>query len=360
MADTDLLNQVVSDQTVPTNQDVVDAVHSSQWANTFQNTPEPEVLRARVDLADTVNRAFDNKLALQARSEAGALNLMQKNAQFQEYQRQAPLREQLLQAHIDATGATERRKAAEATLEANDTAGLNNDIAGLYAKGLKKDSSDFQSGALQSIAKYPHARLDHVAHVAGIVGGGADDVDYTTLGSEVQKAQKIAEDNGWKNYRITLYKGHPYPVQEAVSPHAGPEGKIADTEANMVDSPLSLQFGNVNKDGKLVPSTASDNTNGKATHVNVSFVGPSGKIHDSGPITIDEYQRLQERVKSRKAGAVTPVPAAQAAAVAPNAPVVPTAAVTPAPNSNEAALQWLKANPDHPKAAAVRAKLGLP
>lgn len=328
MADIDLLNAVQSQQTEPSNQDVVDAVHQSQWANTFQNTPPAEVLRSRVNLADTVNRAFDNKLALAARSDAGALSLMQKNAQFQEFQRQAPLREQLLQAHIDATGATERRKAAESTLEANDTAGLNNDIAGLYAKGLKKDSPDFQSAALQSIAKYPHARLDHVAHVAGIVGGGADDVDYTTLGSEVQKAQKIADDNGWKNYRITLYKGHPYPVQEAVSPHAGPEGKIADTESNMVDNPLSLHFGNVDEDGKLVQSKASDKTGGKATHVNVRFVGPSGEIHDSRPITIEEYQKLQERVKARKS-APPPVADVLDEATPPGSPTSHTPAGTP-------------------------------
>lgn len=339
MADLDLLNQV-ADAQGPSNQDVLDVVNHNQWANTFQNTPPAEVLRSRVDLADTINRAFDHKLALQARSDAGALNLMQKNAQYQEYLKQAPMREQLLQARIDATGATERRRAAEALSQASDTTGLNNDLAQAYASGLKPGSPDFQQAIFSSIAAHPHAAATHIQE-AHKLAGGPDNVDPVQFAMEGKAYKDALVSQGFQNPRVRFVGGRwtgeetapvktdaerlAYETQKAQAIQdihdkskttQSPQDKIATTEDLMVNTPISLSFGHLDDKGKLVPDTQG----GTATHVNVSFVGPSGKIHDSGPITIDEYQRLQQRVKARGA--------APAATPAPGAPVTPAPAAS--------------------------------
>lgn len=318
----DPLANIQQAQGVQDNADLNDAVRNQQWSNAFVNTPPAEVLRSNLNLTNTMDRVVRNRMALAAQTDAKALDLSANTAKFQEYQRQAPIREQLLQAHIDATGATERRKAAEAISQANDTAGLNSDIANAYKNGLKPGTPDFQEAAFTSIAAHPHADAVHIREFHKIAGG-AEDVDPVAHAQEGMRYKQAALDAGFKNPRLRTVGGKwtvdegPVTISEedrlknkvaevnaveearnAAHPQHAPADKIAATEDLMVNAPLSLSFGHI-KDGKLVQDTGDT----KATHVNVSFVGPSGKIHYSGPITIDEYQKLQDRVKGRKSAA---------------------------------------------------------
>lgn len=319
MADIDLLNAVQSQQTEPSNQDVVDAVHQSQWANTFQNTPPAEVLRSRVNLADTVNRAFDNKLALAARSDAGALNLMQKNAQFQEFQRQAPLREQLLQAHIDATGATERRKAAEAISQANDTSGLNSDIAAAYGNGIKPGTPEFQQTVFSSIAQHPHADPSHLREVHKLAGG-PDDVDPVAFAQSGMAVKQAMINAGFPNATVKFANGQWEP-SEGANPKAVGADHVADIE-DQIANPVSLTFGHLDAKGNVVPDVGSD---AKATHVVASFINPkTGGVHDTRPMTVQEYQTIADRAKARKsAPAAVPTAAPTDSAVVPVVPAEP-------------------------------------
>lgn len=344
MADQSLLDAVQSQQNQPSNQDVLDAVHTSQWSNTFNNTPSPEVLRNRLNLADVMNRAVTAKQDLAARTDLKALEIKQRTAQMEEFQRQAPMREQLLQAHIDATGATERRKAEEAISQANDTAGLNGDIAQAYRTGLKPGTPEFQDAVFSSIAQHPHADKAHVQSLHTLAGG-PDDQDPVAFAKAGIAYKQALTDAGFTNPRVKFvngrWSGEETPVVKTDADRLNfekqkaqaiqdihnsgktvqsPDEKIAATENLIINRPVSMAFGHLDAQGKLVPDTAG----GKATHVNVSFVGPSGKIHDSGPITIPEYEALKARVNgaTKAVGPAAPV-------AAPGAPVSASEADSP-------------------------------
>lgn len=130
----DLLDRIAQEQQNNDLTDVGQARHDYNWASTFNSTPPPEVLRARVNYGDAINRAFDNKLALQARSDAHALDLMAKTAKFREYQANAPLREELLQRKIDSQGAHERFVQQKDAQTMADVAGFFDKTAKIQAR----------------------------------------------------------------------------------------------------------------------------------------------------------------------------------------------------------------------------------
>lgn len=360
MADDDLLNQVVTQQTVPSNQDVVGAVGQSQWANTFQNTPPAEVLRSRVNLADTINRAFDNKLALQARSDAGALNLMQKNAQFQEYQRQAPLREQLLQAHIDATGATERRKAAEAISQAQDTSGLNSDIAAAYGDGLKPGTDEFQQALFSSLAQHPHANPQHLQQMLKGVGSDGVPVDYENMGAEAKQSKDALVNAGVPESDIVYetYKGHVVAKQRS-SPVIDQNQRSLDLANREQIVGAAKTETAVNRAAALqnAPAAQQAALAKQLAHLETLRAG-AGAATDKD---VKSYMDAEiARVRGQMAPvAPVPIPAAQAAVVAPNTPVVPAASV-PIPLDADTARSLLKeAGGDKDKARALAKERGF-
>lgn len=327
MVDSDLLDQVQQAQAGPSNADLVGAVHDQQWANSFANTPAPEVLRANVNLADTINRAVTNKMALQAQGDAKALDLMQKTARYKEYLDQAPLREQLLQAHVDATGATERRKAAEAVSQATDTAGLNNDIAKAYADGKKPGTPEFAESVFTSIANHPHADKSHL-HDIHKLAGGPEDVDPVAFAMQGKAMEDAAVAAGLKNTRATTVGGKWTLVKgpEAVSNEQKiadeiarikatnaarnegkpvmptPDQKMERADQNLVSGVLN--FGHLDDKGNLVPDKGQGT---QATHV-VSFYQDTvtGKRRESPPIAIDQFRAIQAAVESKKTPAAGP------------------------------------------------------
>ncbi len=328
----DLVDQYQQAQQAEANQGLASDIHDVQWANTFSSTPPAEVLRSRVNLADTVNRAVSNKIALQAQGDAKALELMQRTAQFKEYQAQAPLREQLLQARVDATGATERRRAAEATMQANDTAGLNNDIAKAYADGKKPGTPEFAESVFTSIADHPHADKNHLQEIHKLAGG-PEDVDPVAFAQHGLELKNAALSAGFKNPRIKSVGGKltveegPTVVSEAekianevarikatntarnegkpVPP--SPDQKMERADQNLVGGVLS--FGHLDDKGNLVP----DKGGAQATHVVSFYQDPvTGKRKESPPISIDQFKSIQASVEAKKAPAAAPAAAATA------------------------------------------------
>lgn len=75
------------------------------WRNTFGQIPPADVLRETRDMISLTNRAIEQKMRLAAQTNHEAQNLWIKDQEFQEWQRQAPLRDELLKSQI------ERRKA---------------------------------------------------------------------------------------------------------------------------------------------------------------------------------------------------------------------------------------------------------
>lgn len=167
-----ILDSIAQDQERADNADVAQAQHDLNWTSTFRSTPPAEVSRARVNYADAFERALTNKIALQARSDIGALRLQQKAAEHEEWIKQAPLREQLLKAHVDATGATERRKAEESRLEMQHTANLNRGMLDFYKSGGQPGTPAAQQAFLGLVADNPLAHPGHLAEIGKSNGMG--------------------------------------------------------------------------------------------------------------------------------------------------------------------------------------------
>lgn len=196
----DYLDQIANDQLRQDSRDVADARANNTWASTFASTPPAEVLRARTNYADAVNRAITNKIALQSRGDAHAMEVMQKTAKFKEYMAQAPLREKLLNARIEATGATERRKAAEATMGAEQTANLNRGMMDFYAQGGRPGTPEAQQTFLGLVADNPMAHPGHLAEIGKSNGFG--DLPPEELAAKAAALKKAATDAGLSNVAI--------------------------------------------------------------------------------------------------------------------------------------------------------------
>lgn len=168
-----LLDSIAADQGRADNADIAQAQHDLNWTSTFRSTPPAEVSRARVNYTDAIDRALSNKIALQARSDIGALKLQQKAAEHEEWVKQAPLREQLLRAHIDATGATERRKAEEARVTLQHTANLSRGMLDFYKAGGQPGTPAAQQTFLGLLADNPLAHPDHTAEIGKANGMGS-------------------------------------------------------------------------------------------------------------------------------------------------------------------------------------------
>lgn len=343
-----LLDSIAADQTRSDNVDIANAQHNLNWTSTFQSIPPSEVSRARVNYTDAIDRALTNKIALQARSDIGALKLQQKAAEHDEWVRQAPLREQLLRAHIDATGATERRKAEESKLTMQHTANLNRGMANFYANGGQPGTPEAQQTALGLIADNPMAHSDHILEIGKQNKLGNTPEEIVNRIVALKNAAVAAKEI--KNPTIHSFGGEPVIVE-------GPDPVIKPTAEQKVNKTLSslvggsLSFGYLDDKGKLVPNTAGDAHQGQATHVSSFYPDPTtGKMVRTPPMSIGEFQKLQQQVQ-------TPPPAVVA-----QTPDGTTAEVTQPyfeDPQDQAAYSWLQTNPDHPKADAVKARLGL-
>lgn len=82
--------------------------HSLNWAEQFASTPRSEVLRQRLNLTNLVSNAVQRKQELLAQTNDKAAALHFNTQKFNEWERQAPLREELLRARIEAQGAGTR------------------------------------------------------------------------------------------------------------------------------------------------------------------------------------------------------------------------------------------------------------
>lgn len=91
------------------------------WRNTFGQIPPADVLRETRDMISLTNRAIEQKMRLAAQTNHEAQNLYIKDQEFQEWQRQAPLRDELLKSNLSLRKASERAEIAQRKL-ANDRA----------------------------------------------------------------------------------------------------------------------------------------------------------------------------------------------------------------------------------------------
>ncbi len=147
----DILDRLKEQQRLQENQDLSQAEHDSYWANSFASTPPIEAQRARLNLADTVSRVENNRLALAAQNDRKALELMENHARFKEWQDQAPLREQLLKNHVASAGAAQRFAAEKDTRAMEHITGFFNELPA----GPQPGSKEYPAFVSGLVAKYP-------------------------------------------------------------------------------------------------------------------------------------------------------------------------------------------------------------
>lgn len=157
----DVLDQIQADQSRELNANVALARNQASWANTFQSTPPSEVLRANRDYGDLVNTAIERRMALAASTSEEGQRMYYNRAKFQEWQDQAPDRQDLLDSRIAhekastlAAGATakfDQQKDAEAM---QDVAGFATDLSGLKAI---PGTPEYRTAVLAIAAQHPRA-----------------------------------------------------------------------------------------------------------------------------------------------------------------------------------------------------------
>jgi hypothetical protein len=341
-----VLDQIQGQQQRETDQGLAQAWHDNQWAQQFTSTPPAEKLRANLNLTDMVDKAVQLKQDLLAQTDLKAMALKAKTAEFDEWQKQAPLREQLLRARVDATGATERRKAEEAALEATDTAKLNRGIAALYSKGLRRGTQEFIDGAAQIMADAPHANGNHVMEIGkavGLLGDTPEEklANAITLVKEREKAKAALQPTLEAKLANDVAREKALgEVRQGFKPD--PEIKSLETARALHQSALDRA-----STRRISAQKAFDKAKEAATD-------SSGKITNQELINnnLDLVRSADEEISAAKAALGDVDAQIKARRGAP-------AAAPAAPAANQAALDWLSANPNDPRAPAVRAKLGL-
>lgn len=199
-----ILDSIAQQQERDDNQAIAGAQHDLNWTSTFRSTPPAEVSRARANYTDAIDRALSNKIALQARTDIGALRLQQKAAEHEEWVKQAPMREQLLRAHIDATGATERRKAEESRMEMTHTTNLNRGMLDFYKNGGQPGTPEAQQTFLGLVADNPLAHPGHLAEIGKSNGFG--ELPPEELASRAAKQKQALIDAGLSNPVVSSTK----------------------------------------------------------------------------------------------------------------------------------------------------------
>lgn len=217
---------------MPTDASLAATAHTSDWANFFNSTPPIEQLRATRNLTDQVNAAMERRAALAAETDAKSQQIYFNAQRFKREQELEPLKMQALQARIDATGATERRKALESQTESEHTAGLNNGMMELYRSGVRRGTPEFQSAAVELLSKYPHAHLDHVSEL-GKLAGFSDELTPEQYISESIRFKKLATDQGLTNPTIRTFSGKPVVIegQSVTSPEDNIKNAVAREKA---------------------------------------------------------------------------------------------------------------------------------
>lgn len=151
------LEQMMQKQDQQTNAGIMQVAKDNNWAQTFHNTPPAEVLRQNRNVMDMVSAAAERKMAILAQTDAKAAELYHKNAEFNEWQRQAPLRDQLLRSQIDAQGAASRFKQED---EFEENTQMSNFTKHMM-KAPPKGSPEYQMHVLRGVAENPKiARTD--------------------------------------------------------------------------------------------------------------------------------------------------------------------------------------------------------
>lgn len=209
--------------------------HAAQWAGTFGGQDTNVAQRARHNQDITAyagalanQRAQEQQQLIQTNQTAQNLFLGTQRLQLQEQQAQMHMAVQA--AQLQATGATERRKAAEAVTQANATAGLNQGMSDLLQSGVSPQSPQYQQGLANLLAQFPQADPAHIAKFGATMfpGQKMSPDDYIAAAVKM-KNDAIAQ--GLQNPRVVESQGSPKIIEAPGAKVQDPSIRLSHLES---------------------------------------------------------------------------------------------------------------------------------
>lgn len=277
--------------------------HASQWAGTFGGSDTNLVERYRhnqdiTDYTDALARQRAQAQAALIQSDQTAqnyyfasqrLDMQQKEAQMrmQHANEMAPLNLALKQAQIQAEGAAEKRHAAEAITQANDTAGFSQGIADGVSDGTVKPQGPGWSAFLaNNIASYPNADPKVIARYGAQLFPG-DKLSPEEYVARAVALKQAASSAGLKNTQIHEFQGQPNIV----------EGKGVDPAARLQHLESLRMKPNVDSDVKTY-------LDGEIAATKAAIGNTDSAPNPSSPPSFDTPEDFTSAFKAAPAGTV--------------------------------------------------------
>jgi hypothetical protein len=277
--------------------------HSSQWAGTFGGSDTNISQRARhnqdiMDYADALTNARAQAQQQLLQTNQTAQNLFIRTQQLQQKEMMDNARFKLDAARMVQQGATERRKAIEATAQASDTAAFNNHMAAMIQGGVKPQSADWKLGVADGLSKYPHVNQQDVMKFGASLFPG-ENLDPEEILSRVHDIQ--SKD---PNTQVSINpKGQVSVVSKPTELNpAQHRAALADQmkDDRLRDSELQKQIDKLTTDHPFLTKTT-----GPFEHEGTQYFGNSlpddtaDKMTRVTPTTKDAYDRYQAALKER-------------------------------------------------------------
>lgn len=290
----DALTEILATQQRNQNAALQQASHTASWSNTFQDTPSSEKLRANNNLNDLVATAIEQKQRLLAQADAKAAAAYVAQKKLEEYQRQAPTREKLLNAKVDheiaataAIGAHDRFVAAKDTQAMNDVAALADAAASMKSN---PGTPEHLQEITDLIASHPYALTTKAgSELVSRLSKTHNDISSTTPPPGTVLDHFTVDDSG---KQVAHFK--PAPATKA-----DPQSVFEDALAN------STPVYGTSTNGK--DFTPGGEGRVDQTHVQTRYVLPSGKL---SPLVIYPRSLFDNAVANSRARNGNPVAAA--------------------------------------------------
>lgn len=134
------------------------AQHDATWGNMFTSTPPAEVLRRNVNATQLGKDALEMKARLLAQQDENAAKIYETNAQMAEWQRQAPLRDELLRRKTEAEGATERFHQYQDAETLSHVSGFMDAMT----RAPQMGTPEYHTYALKSLQQFPRVATSQI------------------------------------------------------------------------------------------------------------------------------------------------------------------------------------------------------
>lgn len=112
----DVLDQIQQEQSRETNAELARARHDYNWNSTFGRIAPDNVLREARNMTALINTAIERKMALAAQTSEEAQRIFVNDQKFKAWEKQQPLRDDLLRAQIADEEASEGARTAQELL----------------------------------------------------------------------------------------------------------------------------------------------------------------------------------------------------------------------------------------------------